>query len=168
VGGRISQVVEGKGQLWPAQLCDHRQHPIIKRSIYISHDPIPLFHMPISAKPPNAKFHKSRSKANAIGYEKRQARKANISAADVYEHIPEKTKRSNLKPDLDRDEARGFGESVDEASQEQQEALGARLVGEHVDDEEIGSEDDEEIESDDAFEESDEDRFADFFSSKVS
>jgi U3 small nucleolar RNA-associated protein 14 len=127
--------------------------------------------MPNSAKPgsyqnrPKSKIPKSRSKANAIGYEKRQARKAraNISAVDVYEHIPEKTKRSNLKPDLDHEEAREFGENIDRTSQE---GLMARLVGENVD-EGIASEDDEEIESDDAFEESDEDRFAGSFSTNV-
>jgi U3 small nucleolar RNA-associated protein 14 len=132
--------------------------------------------MPIAAKPSsssrkrlNSKFSKSRSKANAIGYEKRQARKAkaNVSPADVYEHIPEKTKRSNIRPDLDREEAWEFGENLEEASEGQRQELRARLIGENVDDEELASGDDEEIDSDGAFEESDEERFAGFFSSKV-
>lgn len=132
--------------------------------------------MPISEKltsarkRQNEKFPKSRSQANAIAYEKRQARKANanVSVADVYEHIAEKTKRSNIRLDLDRDETCEFGENIDGASQGQQEALRAKLVGENADDEEIASEDDEEIDSDDAFEETDEERFAGSFSSKVS
>jgi len=112
---------------------------------------------------------KSRSQANVAGYEKRQARKAKSGAgtSDLYEHIPEKTRRSKVGLDLDRDEALEYGVGIDGANEEEREALKARLIGENVDDEEIASEDDEEIDSDAAFEESDEERFAGFFSSKV-
>ncbi|KAF9528093.1 Utp14 protein-domain-containing protein [Crepidotus variabilis] len=114
-------------------------------------------------------FGKSQSKANASGYEKRVARtaaKAINSTADIYEHVPEKTRRSNVTVDLDRDEAWEFG-SMNDASQEQINSLRARLIGENGDDEDIASEDDEELDSDAAFEESDEERFAGFFSSKT-
>ena len=107
-----------------------------------------------------------RSKTNQDGYQKRRTRKvkAQVSSGDVYEHIPEKTRRSNIKLDLARSEAWEFGVATDGATGEQREA---RLIGENVDDEEIDSEDDEELDSDEAFEESDEDRFAGFFSAKV-
>ncbi|KAF9055750.1 Utp14 protein-domain-containing protein [Panaeolus papilionaceus] len=114
------------------------------------------------------KSQKSRAQANATGYEKRQARKAKAgggSTADLYEYIPEKTRRSKVALDLDRDEAMDFG-SFDGMGDEEREELRARLIGEAEDDEEIASEDDEEIDSDAAFEESDEERFAGFFSSK--
>ncbi|PPQ66047.1 hypothetical protein CVT24_000229 [Panaeolus cyanescens] len=114
------------------------------------------------------KSKKSRAQANVTGYEKRQARKAQSgggSTTDLYEYIPEKTRRSKIALDLDRDEAMDFG-SFDGMGDEEREELRARLIGEVEDDEEIASEDDEEIDSDAAFEESDEERFAGFFSSK--
>jgi len=115
------------------------------------------------------KFGKSRTQANVAGYEKRQARKTKsaTTTSDLYEHLPEKTRRSKVTLDLDRDEAMEYGVGIDGANEEEREQLRARLIGEGMDDEEIASEDDEEIDSDAAFEESDEERFAGFFSSKV-
>ncbi|KAJ3500661.1 hypothetical protein NLJ89_g9697 [Agrocybe chaxingu] len=110
---------------------------------------------------------KSRAAANVVGYENRQARKQkSASASDLYEHIQEKSRRSRVGLDLDREEALEYGVGLDGANEEEREELKARLIGEHIDDEEIASEDDEEIDSDAAFEESDEERFAGFFSSK--
>ncbi|SRR6266540_2908777 len=108
----------------------------------------------------------SRSKANQDGYQRRHAKYAKASG-DIYEHIPEKTRRSNIKLDVARTETREYSVAVDEATEEQREALRARLIGECVDDEEIDSEDDEELDSDEAFQESDEEHFAGFFSAKV-
>lgn len=112
---------------------------------------------------------KSRSLVNASGYEKRIARKAQASrsTADIYEHVPEKARRSNITAELDRDEAWEYA-AIDEASEEQRQNMRARLIGENDEDGEIASEDDEDLDSDAAFEESDEERFAGFFSSKVS
>lgn len=112
---------------------------------------------------------KLQPKANAAGYEKRVAQRAQrgTSTTDIYEHLPEKNRRSHVTADLDREEALGYG-NLDEASEEQRQNLRARLIGENDDDEEIGSEDDEELDSDAAFEESDEEKFTGFFSSKVS
>ncbi|KAG6813718.1 hypothetical protein H0H92_008126 [Tricholoma furcatifolium] len=107
----------------------------------------------------------STRKANAVGYAKRQSKKAKIlGSGDVYEYAPEATRRSKVALDLDRDEAAEYAglDGDDEARQE----LRARLIGENGDDEMIDSEDDEEIDSDAAFEESDEERFAGFFSAK--
>jgi U3 small nucleolar RNA-associated protein 14 len=117
----------------------------------------------------SAKFGKSKTQANVAGYEKRQARKKKpaTTTSDLYEHIPEKTRRSKVNLDLDRDEAMEYSVGIDGANGEKQEELRARLIGEGMDDEEIASDDDEEIDSDAAFEESDEERFAGFFSSKV-
>jgi len=123
-----------------------------------------------SIPPRSNKLVKSISKANAEGYARRLARKtrASASSTDVYELVQEKTRRSDILLDLDRNEVRESGVSYNEAKEEQKEALRARLIGENVDDEEIPSGDDEEIDSDDAFEDSDEERFAGFFLSKVS
>lgn len=110
------------------------------------------------------------SRANGKGYAKRLARKkakAEVSSADIYELIQEKTKRSNVRLDLGHDEVREVDVVYDEPTEDQNEVKRARLIGENVDDEEIPSEDDEEIDSDGAFEESDEERFAGFFSLKV-
>ena len=107
---------------------------------------------------------KSRSQANIAGYEKRLARKAKSTpTTDLYEHIPEKTRRSKVALDLGRDEEFEFPNDDGEP-----EELKARLIGENEDDEEIASDDDEEIDSDAAFEETDEEQFAGFFSHKVS
>ncbi|KAF9478917.1 Utp14-domain-containing protein [Pholiota conissans] len=114
---------------------------------------------------------KSRTEANAAGYEKRQARKAKAgpALADLYEHVQQnKGRRSKIGMDLDRDEAKEYGVGLDGANDEEREELRARLIGELEDDEEIASDDDEEIDSDAAFEESDEERFAGFFSAKKS
>ena len=123
-----------------------------------------------STKKSSTKFGKSRTQANVAGYEKRKAQKAKsaTTTSDLYEHIPEKSRRSKVNLDLDRNEAMEYGTGIDGASEEEREGLRARLIGEGMDDEEIASEDDEEIDSDAAFEESDEERFAGFFSSKVS
>lgn len=124
-----------------------------------------------STKKPGTKFGKSRTQANVAGYEKRKAQKAKsatTTTSDLYEHIPEKSRRSKVNLDLDRNEAMEYGTGIDGANEEEREGLRARLIGEGMDDEEIASEDDEEIDSDAAFEESDEERFAGFFSSKVS
>jgi len=123
-----------------------------------------------STKKSSTKFGKSRTQANVAGYEKRKARKAKsaTTTSDLYEHIQEKSRRSKVTLDLDRNEAMEFGGGIDDANEEEREGLRARLIGEGMDDEEIASEDDEEIDSDAAFEESDEERFAGFFSSKVS
>ena len=108
---------------------------------------------------------RSRSQANIAGYEKRLARKAKpTSTLDLYEHIPEKTRRARVGLDLGRDEE---FELPNEGDEEKREELRARLIGENEDDEEIASDDDEEIDSDAAFEETDEERFAGFFSHKV-
>ncbi|KAF8817622.1 small-subunit processome [Phlegmacium glaucopus] len=108
---------------------------------------------------------KSRAQANITGYEKRLARKAESTPiTDLYEHIPEKTRRSKVALDLGRDEGFEFPNAWDG---EEQEELRARLIGENEDNEDIDSGDDEEIDSDAAFEESDEERFADFFSKKT-
>ncbi|EFI28742.1 small nucleolar ribonucleoprotein complex subunit Utp14 [Coprinopsis cinerea okayama7 len=110
-----------------------------------------------------------KSKANAAsGYAHRQslkAKKREQEVGDVYEYVQEKTRRSKVRMDLDRDEAQEFGD-LDGLEDGQREALRARLIGEHDDDEGIDSEDDEEIDSDAAFEESDEERFAEFFPNK--
>ncbi|KAF5312924.1 hypothetical protein D9619_002453 [Psilocybe cf. subviscida] len=124
----------------------------------------------------------SRTEANVAGYEARQARKAQTQAAsaDLYEHVQEKGgRRARVGLDLDRDEAMEYGvgtdgggawESggLDGVGEGEREALRARLLGEHEDDEQVASGDDEELDSDAAFEESDEERFAGFFSSKKS
>ena len=105
---------------------------------------------------------KSRSQANIAGYEKRLARKEKLTlTTDLYEHIPEKSRRSKIALDLGRDEEFGFTNEIDDRGQEE---LRARLIGENEDDEKMESDDDEEIDSDAAFEETDEERFADFFS----
>lgn len=124
---------------------------------------------------PNKKFGgaktKSKSEANAAGYEKRLARKgkkpSNGDLNDLYEHVETKVRRSKVTLDLDRDEEFDYAVGLDSKTAEEREELRARLIGENQDDEEIASEDDEEIDSDAAFEESDEERFAGFFSSKV-
>ncbi|TFK39375.1 Utp14 protein-domain-containing protein [Crucibulum laeve] len=111
----------------------------------------------------------SASKANAAGYAKRHSRKEQTlgsNSTDVYEYMPEKSRRSKVGLDLDRDEAAEFGVGLDGANEEEREALRARLIGENEDEEMIGSEDDEDIDSDAAFEESDEERYAGFFSNK--
>ncbi|KAK7049701.1 hypothetical protein VNI00_005732 [Paramarasmius palmivorus] len=101
---------------------------------------------------------------NANGYAKRQSRKAGKTAnrldSDIYEYAPEKTRRSKVALELDREEEAGFGGEDDDMEDMR---LRARLIG---DDEKLPSDDDEEIDSDEAFEESDEERFAGFFSSK--
>lgn len=84
--------------------------------------------------------------------------------AEVYEYAPEKTRRSNVALDLDREEEEGAGFGGGDESRDE---MRARLIGEHEDGERIDSADDEEIDSDAAFEEEDEDRFAGFFSQKV-
>jgi U3 small nucleolar RNA-associated protein 14 len=103
---------------------------------------------------------------NANGYAKRQSRKAGKAANrldnDIYEYAPEKTRRSKIALELDREEEAGFGGEDDDMEDMR---LRARLIG---DDEKLPSDDDEEIDSDEAFEESDEERFAGFFSNKVS
>ncbi|KIM35627.1 hypothetical protein M413DRAFT_449671 [Hebeloma cylindrosporum] len=124
-----------------------------------------------STKKSITKLGKSRTQANVAGYEKRKAQKAKsapTTTSDLYEHIQEKSRRSKVTLDLDRDEAMEYGVGIDGANEEEREELRARLIGEGMDDEEIASEDDEEIDSDAAFEESDEERFAGFFSSKKS
>ena len=106
---------------------------------------------------------KSRSQANIAGYEKRLARKEKLTpTTDLYEHIPEKSRRSKIALDLGRDDEFGLTNEIDD--DRGREDLRARLIGENEDDEEIESDDDEEIDSDAAFEETDEERFADFFS----
>ncbi|KAF9014157.1 Utp14 protein-domain-containing protein [Cyathus striatus] len=126
-----------------------------------------------SGKVPNQKFGKlkpSTSKSNAAGYEKRRSSKAklleSLDTTDIYEYMPEKTRRERVRQELDKDEAAEFGLRLGEANEEEREAMRARLIGEYEDDEKIDSEDDEELDSDAAFEESDEERFAGFFSSK--
>ncbi|KAF5332696.1 hypothetical protein D9611_005277 [Ephemerocybe angulata] len=122
---------------------------------------------------PKKAFSKSagdKSKANAeAGFAKRQTLKdkkqREAGFQDVYEYLPEKTRRSKVKMDLDRDEAMEFG-ALDEMGDAAREALRARLIGENEDDERVASEDDEEVDSDAAFEESDEERFAEFFPKK--
>lgn len=91
---------------------------------------------------------------------RRQIRNAKVVSSDVYEYIPEHTKRSKVALQLDRDEAIDAGSDNDQP-------LRARLIGENGDDEKIDSDDDEEIDSDAAFEESDDEQFAGFFSRKV-
>ncbi|KAF8640434.1 hypothetical protein AX17_000099 [Amanita inopinata Kibby_2008] len=118
---------------------------------------------------PSHKQKLSVSKSNALGYAKRQSRKPKIlSADDVYEYQPGKSRRSNVRLELDRDESKEYGVGPDGEIEGDvdRDALRARLVGEAKDDESIPSDDDEEIDSDAAFEESDENRFAGFFSSK--
>ncbi|KDR81341.1 hypothetical protein GALMADRAFT_239160 [Galerina marginata CBS 339.88] len=114
-------------------------------------------------------FGKSASAANAAGYEKRRARKKTTSTtvSDLYEYIPEKSRRSKVGLDLGRDEAFDYAVGLDDVKAEEREQLKARLIGEN-DDGEVASEDDDEIDSDAAFEESDEERFAGFFSAKKS
>ncbi|PFH47591.1 hypothetical protein AMATHDRAFT_181790 [Amanita thiersii Skay4041] len=119
------------------------------------------------------KSRQSSGKANAIGYQKRLSQKAKAgltsrSIDDVYEYQPVKSRRANVRLDLDRDEAReyGIGPGGEIGDNVDREGLRAKLFGEVEDDEKVASEDDEEIDSDGAFEESDEDRFAGFFSSK--
>ena len=103
-----------------------------------------------------------RSQANIAGYEKRLARKAKSNpTTDLYEHVPEKTRRSKVALDLGHDEEFEFRDD------EERERLRARLIGENEDDEKFASDDDEEVDSDAAFEESDEERFEGFFSHKV-
>ena len=110
-------------------------------------------------------------KANALGYAKRQSRKAKsrTSVDDVYEYVHEKSRRSNVRLELDKDESKEYGIGNDGEIEDgvDKEALRARLIGEREDDEGVASNDDEEIDSDGAFEESDEERFAEFFSRKV-
>ena len=107
-------------------------------------------------------------KANAeAGYAKRKDKKKQQGdVQDVYEYLPEKTRRSKVQLDLSRSEAQEFGGNLDEFDDSQREALRARLIGENDDDEKVDSEDDEELDSDAAFEESDEERFAGFFGNK--
>ncbi|CAA7264937.1 unnamed protein product [Cyclocybe aegerita] len=109
---------------------------------------------PVTQKTPTTTFPalhlfaptKSRAAANVAGYEKRQARKVkSTSASDLYEHIQEKSRRSRVGLDLDREEALEYGVGLDGANEEEREELRA---------------------SEGAFEESDEERFAGFFSSK--
>lgn len=112
----------------------------------------------------------SGSKANATGYAKRQARKPKSThglSSDVYEYAPEALRRSNVRLDLNHDEAAGYGVGIDGGNHEDREEMRARLIGENVENEGIESGDDEEIDSDAAFEESDEERFSGFFSNKV-
>ena len=111
----------------------------------------------------------SARKANAVGFAKRQARKAKtvVGLADVYEYQSQKFRRGNVALALGRAETtdlrRGSDEDID------LNAVQARLIGENEDDERVDSEDDEELDSDVAFEESDEERFAGFsFLSDVS
>lgn len=110
-------------------------------------------------------------KANALGYAKRQSRKAknHTSISDVYEYESGKNRRSNVRLELDRDEEReyGIGPDGEIGADIDKEALRARLIGEAEDNEVIPSDDDEDIDSDAAFEESDEERFAGFFSVRV-
>ena len=109
--------------------------------------------------------------ANALGYAKRQSRKAKsgTSVDDVYEYEPEKGRRSNVRLELDKDESKEYGIGSDGEIEDgvDKEVLGARLIGEREDGEGIASNEDEEIDSDGAFEESDEERFAEFFPRKV-
>lgn len=130
----------------------------------------PSNHRKPFAGPSNAS-RASKIKANAeAGFAKRQSAKdkrhRDNGIEDVYEYVEEKTRRSKVKLDLDRDEAMEFGD-IDAMDDGQREALRARLIGENEDDERVDSEDDEEVDSDAAFEESDEERFAEFFSKKV-
>ncbi|KAF8890085.1 Utp14 protein-domain-containing protein [Infundibulicybe gibba] len=108
----------------------------------------------------------SGTKANAAGYAKRQSRKAKSlhglqTPSDVYEYAQEKTRRSKIHLDLDRDEAAEFGVGTggDNAPEVDQGDVRARLIGENEGDE-LDSGDDEEIDSDAA-------RFAGFFSNRV-
>ncbi|KAF9564953.1 Utp14-domain-containing protein [Agrocybe pediades] len=126
-----------------------------------------------SFKNPTKKFGgakpKSRSEANAAGYEKRLARKGKKPSNDLndlYEHVESKERRSKVTLDLDRDEEYDYAVGLDSKNEDERAELRARLIGENQDDEEIASEDDEEIDSDAAFEEEDEERFAGFFSAK--
>lgn len=113
----------------------------------------------------------SGKKASVAGYAKRQARRSKSIhglSSDVYEYAPERSRRSNVTLDLNKDEAAEYRVGIDGGNDEDQENLRARLIGENGEDERIESGDDEEIDSDAAFEESDEERFAGFFSAKVS
>lgn len=121
------------------------------------------------------RFGSSSSKQlNASGYAKRHEKKAKSqslkdSANDIYEYKHEKTRRSKITLDLDKDEAAVLGGDDDEDdSNGGRGGTQARLIGEHEENEMIASEDDEDIDSDAAFEESDEDRFAGFSFAKVS
>ncbi|KAF8633539.1 hypothetical protein AX15_001343 [Amanita polypyramis BW_CC] len=109
-------------------------------------------------------------KANSLGHAKHQSRKAKShgSIDDVYEYELGKSRRSNVRLELDRDEKREYGTGPDGeiGVDVDMEVLRARLIGETEDNEVIPSDDDEEIDSDAAFEESDEERFAGFFSTK--
>lgn len=115
-----------------------------------------------------------RSQANVAGYEKRVARKAKSNpTTDLYEHVPEKTRRSKITLDFGRDDEGfefrdgGDGNGDDEGEERERFKLKARLIGENEDDEKIASDDDEELDSDAAFEESDEERYEGFFSRKA-
>lgn len=122
-------------------------------------------------KPSHKRQKQSLKKANAFGYAKRQSRKAknHASVDDVYEYEPGKSRRSNVRLELDKDESKEFGIASDGeiGDNVDREALRARLIGEAEEDDVIASGDDEEIDSDGAFEESDEERFGEFFTRKV-
>src|SRR6266550_8307577 len=122
-------------------------------------------------KPSRKQQKQSFKKANVLGYAKRQSRNAkkHTSVDDVYEYVPGKSRRSNVRLELDKDESKEFGIGNDGeiGDDVDREALRARLVGEAEEDDVIASGDDEEIDSDGAFEESDEKRFGEFFTRKV-
>ncbi|GLB43759.1 putative utp14 protein [Lyophyllum shimeji] len=120
-----------------------------------------------NSRPTKPRPSASSSKANALGYAKRHAKKAETTPLleDVYEYAQEKKGRSRegVRLELDRGEEAGyrFGEEEEGIAEDVRGRV--KLLGE---DERIGSEDDEEIDSDEAFEEEDEERFAGFFSSR--
>ncbi|KAG7088812.1 hypothetical protein E1B28_012772 [Marasmius oreades] len=135
----------------------------------------------MARKPPSVSSHKpkrnngstNKKKFDAAGYAKRHSRKAAKAAHgqddnDVYEYTPEKSRRSKIGLDLDRDEeaGTGIGNVGDEGMEMEMEdmRMKVRLLeeGDKVD----TDDENEEIDSDAAFEESDEERFAGFFSSK--
>lgn len=125
------------------------------------------FIMARSSRPSNPTAVSSSKKSGKSDYAQRHsnARKnRKTKTAEVYEYAAEKTRRSNVGLDLDREEAEGAGFGGGDESRDE---MRARLIGEHEDGERIDSADDEELDSDAAFEESDEDRFAGFFSKKV-
>ena len=117
----------------------------------------------------SSKRSRSSREANALGFAKRQSRKAAEAGSDVYEYSSGKNKRSSITLSLDKDEAMGARAAGTEDVEFDRDALRERIMNtEDGGDAAINSEDDEEIESDDAFEASDDDRFAGFsFATKV-
>ncbi|KZT43829.1 Utp14-domain-containing protein [Sistotremastrum suecicum HHB10207 ss-3] len=104
----------------------------------------------------------SKSKANALGFQKRQARKPTKiqPSSDIYDNGGSgRSRRANVSMLLEPEERLGLGPEDEGENAQLKERIIALTRDDNV---VIEDEDDEEIDSDDAFQESDEERFAEF------